>query len=79
VSSIESRSTDLLTAPVRLCCGQRHFGPICPDGLVMCCICFKRVRQEDLNTTTDGKKEDVCLKCAETERTANNQAQFRAK
>ena len=48
---------------VRLCCGQRHSGTVCPDGMVMCCICFERVSQQQLNTI-DGKKEDVCKRCA---------------
>lgn len=34
--------------PVRLCCGQRHVGAECPDGLVMCCLCFERVPKEQL-------------------------------
>lgn len=50
--------------PVRLCCGQRHFGPVCPDGLVMCCLCFARVEQDALHITSDGSKEDVCAACA---------------
>ena len=40
---------------VRLCCGQRHSGTVCPDGMVVCCICFERVSQQQLNTI-DGKK-----------------------
>lgn len=54
--------------PVRLCCGQRHIGPICPDGKVACCLCFTRVKQENLNVRQDGVREDVCRKCAEEER-----------
>lgn len=53
--------------PVRLCCGERHFGPVCPDGKVMCCLCFERKSIEDLNTTPDGKVEDVCKICAANE------------
>lgn len=53
-------------APVRLCCGQRHFGPVCPDGLVMCCLCFQRFPIEQLNQTPDGP-EDVCRDCAQAE------------
>jgi len=52
----------------RLCCGKRHFGPVCPDGFVMCCLCFRRVPQEELNVTADGKKEDVCQECAQREK-----------
>lgn len=54
--------------PVRLCCGQRHFGLQCPDGLVMCCLCFNRFPLDELNETEDGLKEDVCLTCAAHER-----------
>ena len=53
--------------PVKLCCGQRHFGSMCPDGKVMCCICFERVRVEDLNVLPSGKPEDVCKDCARKE------------
>lgn len=54
--------------PVRLCCGTRHYGPVCPDGLVMCAICFERVEKENLNTLPDGRKEDVCVRCARDEK-----------
>lgn len=54
--------------PVRLCCGQRHTGSVCPDGKVMCCICFELFEVEDLNTAASGIKEDVCIKCAEIEK-----------
>ena len=73
---MEITSTALLDAPVRLCCGQRHFGPVCPDGMVMCCICFERVSQDQLNVASNGQKEDVCKQCAERESASNveNQA-----
>lgn len=48
-------------APVRLCCGQRHFGVQCPDGLVMCCICFKRVTVDHLlQDPEEPYKLDIC-------------------
>ncbi len=50
--------------PVRLCCGERHYGAVCPDGLVMCCICFFRFKIEDLSVQ-DGTPVDVCKKCHE--------------
>lgn len=53
--------------PVRICCMQRHSGPVCPDGKVMCALCFKRFDPDDLNTV-DGLKEDVCNECAEAEK-----------
>jgi len=56
--------------PVRLCCFKRHWGAVCPDGKVMCCLCFDRFEQSELNVTEDGSKEDVCKKCAEAERSA---------
>jgi hypothetical protein len=49
-------------APVRLCCGERHYGAICPDGLVMCCLCFFRVPISELSK--DGEQlTDVCQRC----------------
>jgi hypothetical protein len=56
--------------PVRLCCGQRHWSAQCPDGLVMCCLCFERFPVEALNVTKDGRPEDVCKPCATHEREA---------
>lgn len=53
-------------APVRLCCGERHVGVICPDGKVMCCLCFERFPREQLNVR-DGHRENVCVPCAEQE------------
>lgn len=55
--------------PVRLCCGQRHYGVQCPDGKVMCCMCFRRFKVEDLNINELSKKpEDVCKECARREK-----------
>jgi hypothetical protein len=51
----------------RLCCGQQHAGPVCPDGLVMCCICFTRVTPEDLHADADGSRWDICAQCAAAE------------
>lgn len=49
--------------PVRLCCGERHWGIQCPDGLVMCCICFKRFHTDQLARDQDGRHTDVCKGC----------------
>lgn len=50
--------------PYRLCCGQPHFGVQCPDGLVMCCICFSRFPVSELHIDpSDGKRVDVCKDC----------------
>lgn len=48
--------------PVRLCCGERHSGPMCPDGKVMCCLCFDRFEVEDLSVV-EGVIENVCKEC----------------
>jgi hypothetical protein len=69
---ILGKTNALLDAPVRLCCGQRHFGPVCPDGMVMCCLCFERVSQDKLNVASNGQKEDVCNECAERESASND-------
>lgn len=60
-----------MIAPVRLCCGERHYGVVCPDGRVMCCICFEVVHQDDLSVDPDdGKRWDVCKTCAAAEAAA---------
>lgn len=52
---------------VRLCCGQSHSGAMCPDGRVMCCICFNRVPMESLGADTDGNLLDACRDCLREE------------
>jgi len=54
-------------APTRLCCGQKHYGPVCPDGKVQCCLCFERVAQDKLHALPNGQLEDVCQVCADKE------------
>ncbi len=50
--------------PVRVCCGKRHFGIVCPDGKVMCCMCFERFDQDQLSIDPkDGKKLNICKEC----------------
>jgi hypothetical protein len=56
----------------RLCCGQEHDDLPCPDGLVMCCLCFSRVPVSELNEPTPGHPEDVCKPCARAEQTHVN-------
>lgn len=62
--------------PFRACCGQQHHGPVCPDGLVMCCLCFKRVTRDRLNILEEGDGseiesapiyEDLCTTCKKRE------------
>lgn len=53
--------------PHRLCCGKPHFGAVCPDGNVVCCLCFKRVVLSDLNAASDGQNENVCKACVREE------------
>ena len=54
--------------PIRLCCGQRHWTVACPDGLVLCGMCFHRKPIEEMNVLPDGARENVCVLCAEDER-----------
>jgi hypothetical protein len=54
----------IATPPVRLCCLTRHFGPLCPDGRFMCCMCFDRFTLADASVEPDGQKVDVCWPCA---------------
>ena len=65
---VEHKSGFTCSVPVRLCCGERHWGVVCPDGKVMCCICFERVSQDDLRVLPNGKKEDVCKACDKMEK-----------
>ena len=60
----------MVDEPARLCCGKRHFGPVCPDGMVMCCLCFDRFEVSNLNVSEDGTPENVCKECAEMEANA---------
>jgi len=52
--------------PVRLCCGHRHYGAQCPDGLVMCCVCFTKVTLSEL-AKENGQLIDVCKECRNRE------------
>lgn len=51
--------------PVRLCCGERHYGARCPDGRVMCSHCFERFPDDELmrDEHDRSKRWDVCLEC----------------
>lgn len=51
--------------PVRICCGGRHWGAVCNDGLVMCCLCFNRVTKNDLMRDAEDRSKlwDICLSC----------------
>lgn len=52
-----------MEAPVKLCCGQRHWGIVCPDSKVMCCLCFDRFDQSQLARDEEGEKWDICWPC----------------
>ena len=56
--------------PVRLCCFQRHNGAQCPDGAVMCCLCFYRFPVAMLSIDDSGDPVDVCIDCSEREVTS---------
>lgn len=49
--------------PVRLCCMARHNGPVCPDGTVMCAICFDKFTGNQLYTDKNGTTHDICKPC----------------
>jgi hypothetical protein len=56
--------------PVKLCCGQRHGGSVrCPDGLVMCELCFERVTDDALMRDFDdpSKRWNICKPCGHRE------------
>lgn len=53
----------LQEAPVRLCCGQRHWTAECADGLVMCALCFDRVSKTNLMHDGFGRLWDCCQEC----------------
>jgi hypothetical protein len=43
---------------------ERHYGVVCPDGKVMCDLCFGRFDVSELSVTADGDKQNVCVACA---------------
>lgn len=49
--------------PVRLCCSQQHWGSVCPDGRVMCCICYGRYDPDELHVDATGVTWDMCAGC----------------
>lgn len=53
--------------PVRICCGERHHGPLCRSGAVMCQLCFCGVSIENLYQGPDGCRVDICKECHEFE------------
>lgn len=52
--------------PVRLCCFQRHYGPVCADDHFMCCLCFERFPVAEAFVDDDGPC-DVCRDCGARE------------
>lgn len=62
-------SAEVVSPPIRVCCGQPHFGSVCPDGRVMCQLCFSRFPLDDL-AVDDGDTIDVCAPCYEQEQEA---------
>lgn len=57
-------------APIRNCCLQRHYGVVCPDGLVLCQLCYERFDQAELYVDPEGCKWDMCRRCGEHEEEA---------
>lgn len=63
----EVRVPNLDEPPARMCCGKKHWGAVCPDGKVMCCICFERFDIEELSRDENGERQDVCQSCKDKE------------
>lgn len=63
-----------MTPPYRLCCMQRHNGPTCADGKVMCSICFGRFDVADLHVDDEGQAWDVCKLCEARDQRAIREA-----
>lgn len=55
--------------PVRLCCGQRHWGAVCPDGKIMCQLCYNRFWPNELHIDENGQVWDICANCKAEEDT----------
>lgn len=55
--------------PVRLCCMRRHRGVRCPDGRVMCELCFGKFYDNELmgDAKDPSLRWDICLECGERE------------
>lgn len=53
--------------PQNMCCEERHFGDICPDGKVMCCLCFGRFDIDELYPSRPDEFLMVCKPCFESE------------
>lgn len=51
-------------APVRPCCGQRHWTIACPDGRVMCDLCYDRFELAGLYVDAAGTRWNICITCA---------------
>lgn len=70
MSARQSPEKDAAFTPIRLCCGERHLGPVCPDSRVMCCLCFERFAQDDLAFDPVAEsKLNVCQPCYDAEQT----------
>lgn len=50
--------------PVCLMHGKKMSEHIC----LYCCLCYKDLTPETCNVRADGKREDVCVPCAEREK-----------
>lgn len=49
--------------PARLCCGQRHWGPVCPDRTFMCQQCFRKCQLDEAWEDEEGQRWDICDVC----------------
>lgn len=57
--------SDLHEPPIRLCCMERHYGPVCADQHVMCQLCFIRVPITDLYVDSHDGVWDCCKSCGD--------------
>lgn len=53
--------------PIRLCCFERHSGPVCANQTVMCQLCWTSVPIEELYVDSHDKVWDVCAPCGRKE------------
>lgn len=56
---------DKTNLPFRSCCGKQHAGHVCPDGLIMCHLCFERFLPEHIDMSG---YYPACVFCREEER-----------
>lgn len=46
INNVQEDTMNQPIIPTRICCGQKHLGDVCPDGTIMCGICFGKFTAE---------------------------------